>query len=379
MCSALGGTFGVQHGKFQLFSKDDNEPETTNMVYDFDMVSTAGRKLHFHGAKVINSAAFFRPWRLWGQTTTLYVTITDDLGKVVGRGTLYVYLRDFLRQVRTFEIEAPSSLGKMAVAGSFVGFFTRQVMKPLLSTLGRLQWPGPVISTGFEGTPPSKVIGLEASDGVKSTMLMWNPFDKSGEEMTSAATPILFVPGAAVDHTIFALPTIKHNAISFFRQAGYRPYCVTHRTGRTPEAQNGHTPYDARLDIHAALVKMRQMESERTGQPPQKIYIIAHCAGSSALSCGLLDGTIPADWVKGVTASMVFMNPKFGKINHLLSGFPTNLYSRLISPWWDCNSTPDDTLIQRFVNQALRFYPVGIARETCRSVVCHRSSLVFGR
>lgn len=343
------------------------------------MTSTAGRQLHFHGAKVINSAAFLRPWRLWGQTTTLYVTITDDLGKVVGRGTLYVYLRDFVRQVRTFEIEAPSRLKKLGVAVGFMGFFTRQVMKPLLSTFGRLQWPGPVISTGFKRTPPAQIIDLEASDGVKSTMLMWNPFDKRGEENTTTGTPLLFVPGAAVDHTIFALPTIKKNAISFFREAGYRPYCITHRVGRTPEAQNGHTPYDARLDIYAALAEIRRLEGEKSGQPPRKIYIVAHCAGSSALSCGLLDDSIPGEWIKGITASMVFMHPKFGKINHLLSGFPTNLYSRLISPWWDCNSTPDDTLIQRFVNQVLRLYPAGSARETCRSVVCHRSSLVFGR
>ena len=379
MCNALGGTFSVTNGKFQLFIKSDSEPEARNMVYDFDMESTGGRKLHFRGVKVLNSAVFLRPWRLWGQTTTLYVTITDTLGNVVGRGTLYVYLRDFLRQIQTFEIQAPSWWRKIGVAVGFGGFFAGQTIRPLLSTLGRLQWPKPVINTGFEGQQPSQRFELTASDGVKTTMIMWNPFDKQGDETESPMPTILFIPGAAVDHTIFALPTIKHNAISFFRKAGYRSYCITHRVGRTPEARNGHTPYDARLDMHAALAKIREVESLRSGQQPEKIYIVAHCAGSLALSCGLLDGTIPGDWIKGITASMVFMNPKFGKINNLLSVFPTNLYSKLISPWWDCTSTPDDTLVQRIVNQALRLYPVGSARETCQSVVCHRSSLAFGR
>lgn len=110
-----------------------------------------------------------------------------------------------------------------------------------------------------------------------------------------------------------------------------------------------------------------------------KTYVIAHCAGSMALACGLLDGTIPSDWIKGITASMVFMTPKFGKINHLLSRVPTSLYSGLIGSFWDCTSSHKDTLVQRFMNQALRFYPSGDARESCRSVVCHRSQVVFGR
>jgi hypothetical protein len=378
MCNALGGTFSITNGRFQLFIKSDSEPEARNMVYDFDMESTGGRKLHFHGFKVLNSAVFLRPWRLWGQTTTLYVVVTDTLGTVVGRGTLYVHLRDFLRQIQTIEIQAPSWWRKVGVAVGFGAFFARQAIRPLLSTLGRLQWPQAVISAGFQWQEPSRRLELTACDGVKTTMLMWNPFDRQGDEVAeSTRSTILFIPGAAVDHTIFALPTIEHNAISFFRKEGYRSYCITHRVGRTPEARNGHTPYDARLDIHAALAKIREEEG-RSGQP-NKVYIVAHCAGSIALSCGLLDGTIPGDWIQGITASMVFMNPKFGKINHLLSVFPTNVYSKLVDPWWDCSSTQDDTFVQRIINQALRFYPVGSARETCQSVVCHRSSLAFGR
>ncbi|KAL2018312.1 hypothetical protein VTK56DRAFT_975 [Thermocarpiscus australiensis] len=104
-----------------------------------------------------------------------------------------------------------------------------------------------------------------------------------------------------------------------------------------------------------------------------------NCAGSIALVCGLLDGTIPADWIRAVTCSMVFMNPKFGKANQLLSGLPVDLYGKLVSSYWDCASSRNDTYLQQLIDQLLRFYPAGPARETCRSVVCHRSELVFGR
>jgi hypothetical protein len=382
MCNALGGTFSITNGRFKLFVKSDSEPEARNMVYDFDMESTGGRKLHFHGFKVLNSAVFLRPWRLWGQTTTLYVVVNDTLtGTVVGRGTLYVHLRDFLRQIQTIEIQGPSWWQKVKVAAGFGAFFARQAIRPLFSVLGRLQWPQAVTGAGFQSQEPSRRLELTASDGVKTTMLMWNPLDRQGNEVAACTKPtVLFIPGAAVDHNIFALPTIEYNAVSFFRKQGYRSYCITHRVGRTSEARNGHTPYDTRLDIHAALAKIRVEEEQegRNGQPT-KIYVVAHCAGSIALSCGLLDGTIPGEWIQGITASMVFMHPKFGKINHLMSVFPTNVYSKLVDSWWDCTSTQDDTFVQRIINQALRFYPVGSARETCQSVVCHRSSLVFGR
>jgi hypothetical protein len=52
-------------------------------------------------------------------------------------------------------------------------------------------------------------------------MQMWNP-DISTSSIT--APVILLVPGAAVDHRIFALPTIENNVIDYFRRAGYPLY-----------------------------------------------------------------------------------------------------------------------------------------------------------
>ncbi|KAK4121687.1 FAD/NAD(P)-binding domain-containing protein [Parathielavia appendiculata] len=382
-CSSLGGTFLVQRGTFRVFHHDSREPDTTNLTYDFDMVSTSGRKLHFYGYKTVNPAAFLAPVRIWQQTSTLYVTIRDRSdtaedrrGEVVGRGMLHVQPADFLKGLTTFQASGPSSWARLRSVASYVGFFTKQLAVPFLAPLGRLQWPGARIAETYLATPPSQSMRVVAADGVESTMLMWDPAvpKSAGGQQPSAPAPIiLFIPGAATDHTIFALPTIEKNAVDYFREAGYRVYCVTHRVGRTPVARKGYTPYDARRDIRAALEHIRKT------QGGEKIYVVAHCAGSSALACGLLDGTIPGKWIRGITCSMVFMNPKFGFVNHLLSNLPVTLYSKLVSPWWDCTSDRNDTYLQRLINQLLRFYPVGDPRETCRSVVCHRSELVFGR
>ncbi|KAL7909362.1 hypothetical protein GGI35DRAFT_479634 [Trichoderma velutinum] len=371
-CSALGGTFIVHRGNFQLFNQDPRQPETTNLTYDFDMISPSGEKLHFNGYKVVNSAAYLNIWEVWRQTSTLFVTITNCEATVVARGTLHIRPADFYQELQTFEATAPTVWARLTSATKFFTFFASQIATPLFSKLGRLQWPGNEVDRAAGVTAASQVISLKATDGVKTTMLMWNPIGEDGQEKFSAAPTILFIPGAAVDHTIFALPTIKRNAVTYFREAGYRVYCVTHRLGRTAVAREGYTSYDARRDIYAALAHIRKVSEE-------KVYIIAHCVGSLALACGLLDGTIPGDWIRGITCSMVFMNPKFGKFNNIFSAFPVDVYSNLVSSYWDCRSSPSDGYFQQLLNQMLRFYPTGNREEICRSVVCHRSELVFGR
>jgi len=148
-----------------------------------------------------------------------------------------------------------------------------------------------------------------ASDGIETTIRVWYPDAKSHPQL-DPDVPVLFVPGAAVDHGIFALPTIKLNAIEYFTGLGATCLCVTHQVGKTEVAKGGRTIYDARLDIVVALDHIAKRYP-----PTTKVYIVAHFVGSVALSMGLLDGTIPADRIRGITASSVFMNPKFAKVN----------------------------------------------------------------
>lgn len=66
----------------------------------------------------------------------------------------------------------------------------------------------------------------------------------------------------------------------------------------------------------------------RAKEGSQKMYMVVHCIGSLAFACGLLDGTIPGEWLLGATCSAVFMNPRFGKVNHFASSIPVSTYKR---------------------------------------------------
>lgn len=172
---------------------------------------------------------------------------------------------------------------------------------------------------------------------------------------------------------IYALPTIPNDCVSYFLALGYTIYIPTLRVGKTKVAEEGYTTFDARLDVKAALEHIRK-------DTLAQVYCVIHCAGSIATACGLLDGTIPASWIKGITASQVFSNPKWATINAIKARLPLNtIYKAVAGPWFPILSSPDDRLVQKLLDQVLRFYPVGDKVEICNSTVCHRSELVFGR
>ncbi|KIW32573.1 uncharacterized protein PV07_04103 [Cladophialophora immunda] len=372
-CAGLPGSpFMVLRGDFNLFNQDKRTPDTTNLTYDFDMISTRGEVIHFHGYKVVDRSIAFHPWQTWKATSTLYVTLTKE-DQVIGKGTLHIEPQDFISELSTFTPHGPTMLSKAFSTGKFLTFFTKQVLANFLGPLGIMQFP----TTTYRGyevnkKPPIETRKITSVDRVVSTLQRWAPKDPS-----SGDRKVLFIPGASVDHQIFALPTIDVNAVEYFQAAGYEVFCVTHRTGKTPNAQRGFTTYDARLDIQAAFEEIHRIQGSK-----DPIYTVAHCAGSVALSAGLLDGTIKASWIRGLTASQVFFNPIFGTVNKLKASMPislTRVYKLLAGSWFSCISTEHDSLIQRLLNQVVRLYPVGSPRELCNSVVCHRSELVFGR
>jgi hypothetical protein len=286
----------VLRGEVQFFSQDTKTPDTKNLTYQFDMVGTDGQILHFDGYKVINSGIAFSVSRTWRATTSLYVTVTRPDGSQVARGILHISKRNFLDEMQGFGPLGNGGVMKGLVSmKNFLSFFSLQTAAFYFSPFRLLQYPTTVKNTTISTAPkvqPTKIVTVTAVDGVQTTVHCWIPLLPNPE-----LPPILFVPGAAVDHQIFALPTITTNAVEYFLGKGYSLYAVTHRVGRTEVAKKGYTMYDARLDIKAA------MEYVRTDSQQPKMYCIAHCAGSVAFSMGLLDGTIPAGWLKGLTAS----------------------------------------------------------------------------
>lgn len=391
VCPSIPGSpFMVQRGEFNLFILNNKAPGTRNLTYDFDMKGTDGRKLHFHGYKVVDASVALSVSGFWKATTTLYVTISEhepglcaDLndedawrrGTVLAKGMMRIEPSDFLSEIATMTPQGSSTLEKVSGAAKFLTFFTRRSLSLLLAPLARLQYPSQSYTGFINPTLPDASYDIKADDGVMTLLHMWNPTHFPDNNAANEKT-LFMVPGAAVDHQIFALPTIPFNAVNYFTRAGYRVYVAVHRIGQLMVGKELFTTYDVRLDLKACLEHIRKTH----GTEP--VYTIAHCMGSVAFSTGLLDGTIPASWIKGVTCSQVFMNPIWGPANMakvMVGPVPLDkLYTSLAGSWFDCSTSPEDPLLQRIINQLLRLYPQS-RKEMCNNAACHRCSFVFGR
>lgn len=293
----------INQGAFNLFDMDSSTSDTKNLTYDFDMTSTTGDTVHFHGYKVVNNGVAFSPTAFWKATSTLYVTLTSSNGDMLGRGVLRIQPKDFAAELLTMQSHASGMIGKITATAGFLKYFIQQSAGLFFAPLSFQQWPSASFS-GYRSTGHAEEFSVTASDGVESAMHVWEPIGWTG----GAAPPtILMIPGASVNHLIFALPTLpeEHTPIYFLRKAGYRIYTVCHRVGMSPSNQKGPTTFDARLDVAAAVKEIKRR------QGPRKIYVIAHCMGSVAFTSGLLDGSVDASMIAGITASQVFMNPKW--------------------------------------------------------------------
>ncbi|KAM0285125.1 hypothetical protein ACHAQH_001553 [Verticillium albo-atrum] len=392
VCPAISGSpFMVQRGDFNLFILDQKAPGTRNMTYDFDMRGIDGRTLHFHGYKVVDSSVALAPFQFWRATSTLYVTILEPchdldtlenceepwrLGKVVAKGIMHIQPSDFFSQILTMTPTGSSLLKKAYSAASFLTYFTRKSLSLFLGPFTPLQYPSVSYNGYVNDTPTDASFVIVAQDNVKTKMHMWESTNPDIETRN-----LIMIPGAAVDHQIYALPTIQFNAVNYFTRAGYRVFIPVHRIGQLMVAQNNWTTYDARLDLRACLEYIRENYADGNAEG-NKIYAIAHCMGSVAFSTGLLDGTIPSDWILGITASQVFMNPLWSTLNSAkaLAG-PVSLdkaYKMVLGNWFSCSTAKDDSFFQRMLNEVLRFYPEERA-EICNNASCHRCTLVFGR
>ncbi|KAK7452183.1 hypothetical protein VKT23_012286 [Stygiomarasmius scandens] len=372
----------VLRGQVQFFTPDISVSDAEQLVYKLTLLSTDGQTYLLNGYKTVDSDIAFSISDTWKATTTLSVTITkpDEDGRVVGRGRLYISWRNFESELKSF---GGSGLAPQA---SFIRNFARNTVDFFVGPFRKMEFaaaPGDsfLVPPGSDGTAgtrigylkkpePLKTVVLKARDGVETTIRVWAPVSAEGKNKI----PVLMVPGASVDHQIFAMPTIQVNCVDYFTALGHTVYVVTPRFGITSTVKMSSTPADAALDVLAAMEFLRNEEGGR------KFYAIVHCQGAVATSVGMLNGSIPVNWMAGMSVSQVFFRHKFGKVNQITGGTTVlpKVYRAIAGPWYPV-VTPKHSVFQSLVDQILRFYPVGPKEEICNSPVCHRLSLVFGR
>lgn len=291
-------------GEVQFFMPDESVSDGMNLVYKLTLISTDGQTYLLNGYKEIDTSMAFSMSNTWKATTTLYTTLTQLDGTMVGKGKLYISWRNFEDELKSFT-------GRIFPAAGFLGYFAQNITDYFLGPLRKLEYPETIDWGYLPKVLPIITEQLVARDGVKTTIRVWAPQTGSN---TADKPPILMVPGASVDHQIFALPTINVNAVEYLTERGHMVYVLTPRFGMTPAAKLGYTAVDTRFDVLAAMEFVRAHEEER------KMYMVIHCVGAMSASIGLLDGTLPVDWILGMTVSQAAFTMKFGRVNQITGG-----------------------------------------------------------
>lgn len=316
-CAALSkDPLLILRGEVQFFIDDERISDGENLAYRLTLLSTDNQKYLLNGYKKLDSSMTFSVSKTWKATTTLYTTITRLDGATVGRGILNISWRNFKSELESFgptstmKIDAASDLKKFRGIPKFLNFFASKAANLFFSPFRKLSYPDSTRDGYYDKQPPSSIITLTADDGVQTVMKVWSAqagSNSSGEDKM----PILLIPGASVDDQIFSLPTIPVNTVEYFTSRGHVCYVPTIRFGMSPYANRGYTAYDARQDVVAA---MRYVREEHNGR---KFYVICHCVGAIATSMALLDGSLPSEWIQGMTVSQAFFKLQFGTVNSL--------------------------------------------------------------
>ena len=122
-----GERMTVEKGVFNLFV-DEGDPTSKRMLYRLFFTDAHGRQVTLSGRKVVVD----RPGsNVWHDTTTLFTRILEGhvtaeveaTAMVLGAGILTIHLLDFLQELTTFRVTAPTALGKASALSHFGTFF----------------------------------------------------------------------------------------------------------------------------------------------------------------------------------------------------------------------------------------------------------------
>ncbi|WP_168788287.1 patatin-like phospholipase family protein [Paraburkholderia aromaticivorans] len=108
-----------ESGLFGLFTPSD-DPRLTCMIYEIGF-RHAGQPYYLAGKKLVNIGS---PFRMWGETTTLYTTLhqgSDASGPVVGAGVLHLGVPQLLRLMHT--VHATNAQNSQQAAHAIWRFF----------------------------------------------------------------------------------------------------------------------------------------------------------------------------------------------------------------------------------------------------------------
>lgn len=127
VCQELGGRLPVERGTFQLFV-EHSDPQHLRMRYRLFFTDRAGHPLTLSGYKDVSEDSRRGVWK---DTSVLHTRVlrghveaeAESEAETVASGSVHIRPADFLKQLTTFRVEAPTLSGRVTTLGRFGQFF----------------------------------------------------------------------------------------------------------------------------------------------------------------------------------------------------------------------------------------------------------------
>ena len=369
----------VVDGTFCLTQQDPTHVEAWHMRYSMRLVAEDGQDFHFEGTKYLHDRSGFDAW---GDTRTLYVTITRGRpGDVVAAGVMRLTAADFARQLTTMRVSGVD--GHLAQARWLARFSTR-----FLRSLGSV-YGGPLDGVGdFPAAPPMPV--PPTGDGTRRLRLpaaeprwcdadgSWHDGGDLGGDAWLRLTryeggrrgPVLLAPGFGMSAMSFIGGTIDTNVTEHLVAKGYDVWLFDYRAGiDLPSSRTSFTLDDiATADWPAAIAEVLRV----TGA--SSVQAVGHCVGSASLMMALASGSIPD--VRSAVCMQFTLHPVTSPLNRAKAALGVgsllgSLGLTRVAPF------TGGSALKKLLDLGLRAVPMPTG-ERCAKPVCRWINAIYG-
>ena len=374
-CNALSQQpMTISNGRFQLYSKSKERIETREMVYKMVITSDEGKFYLLKGIKEVHKdSAFEMGMRDNAELNIMIFEGTDDTGRGLGAGKLYMTWKDFRRAMFSLEvIKTESMVEKLKWKAKFGKFFmgilweTYGVLTAASSPFDPDAAPREKRPLELRGAEPEVFI-VETKDHMKLALTHFKGGTKG---------PIILAHGMGVSSKIYTLDTIDKNFVEFLLEHDFDVWILEWRASVVIHAHELQHTLDAvaKNDFPIAIDKVL----EETGA--KDVQIVVHCVGSITFFMSLLSGELEGK-IRSVVASQVAFCTIPSTMNWLKAHtrVPNILHGLGVEGLTAYTDTKAG-FISRAVNALVETYSDVTTSfdEHCDNHVCHRITFMYG-
>lgn len=351
----------VSQGQFRLLVKDPNNVDTQLMTYAMTLTSEEGKSFLFSGEKIIKNDGILN---IWPDSSTLYITLSDSKGAVLGKGILVIEPADFMRQLTTVEISnAKDDLARLTYLVKFGTFFALQLFDIYGGVLAPANefrpQPAPRKKRPLRMNAP-EVYHFLTEDKVELQLTRYQGGKKG---------PVLLAPGYGTSTLAFLTDTVETNFPEYLYANGYDIWLFDYRASPALAASRTQFSLDdvATKDYPAAVAQIRAV----TGSPD--IQVMVHCVGSMTFLMSMLAGKL--EGIRSAVCSQLSFYPTTSEANKVKAAFNVGSFFESLgiktlttdfnpSSWTD---VLDDALLK-----------LNLEGPPCNSAVCRRIWIIYG-